>query len=246
MTTQASESFYTELFVRDPLWSTRHPNCEEAARTAAILPLLSRIAERRPAQTPLRILDLGCGRGWLTYLAAAYGTCVGVDPVRPVVEFAQRQFPNLQFRAGTAADLLATGMSGQFDVVVLSEVIEHVPISDRDGFVKDVHALLDAGGFAIVSTDRGELYDRWVRSGGPLQPVEHWLTEKALSELFSRHGFSTMRRTRVFYGQPDLSLVHRLLASGRIRRAFRAARQQWFLEGLQYAAAECQVWLFRR
>jgi SAM-dependent methyltransferase len=246
MTAETSESFYTQLFVTDPLWSTRHPNVEEAERAAGILPLLSRIAEGRSAQTPLRILDLGCGRGWLTNLAAAYGTCLGVDPVRPVVEFAKRQFPDLQFRTATAADLVADGLTGQFDVIVLSEVIEHVPVLERDGFVKDVHALLDVGGFAVVSTDRGEFYDRWVRSGGHPQPVENWLTEKELSELFSRHGFSPLRRGRVYNGQHTLSLLHGFVANGRVRRVFRSARQQWLLEGLQYAAAECQVWLFQR
>jgi len=239
-----TEAFYSRLFTENPTWSTRHPNVEEARRAAKILPLLSERARGR-ANT-LRILDLGCGRGWLTNLASAYGECVGVDPVRPVVEFAREQFADLQFEVGTAGDLLEAGQAGDYDVVIASEVIEHVPAAKRERFVADIRGLLEPAGAVIVTTDRGELQARWARRGGTTeQPEENWLTEREVRRIFERQGFAVEARDRAYFEVPELSRFHRLVASSRFARLLDRTRQRWLLDGLRYAAANCQVWLFR-
>ena len=241
------DAYYARLFTKNPVWSTSHPNVEEARRVAKILPLLSEVARdhRRRSSDAMRILDLGCGRGWLTYIANAYGECLGIDPVGDVIEFARTLFPQLQLEAGTATDLLRNGHAGQYDLVIASEVIEHVLPEERASFVETVRSLLAAHGAVIVSTDRGELYERWAKRGGRDQPVEAWLTEPELRTLFTSHGFRAVRHDRASYRVADLSILHRIAESGRIRRALTTARQRWLLEGLRFATAECQVWLFR-
>ena len=242
-----SDAYYTRLFTKDPDWSTTYPNTEEARRAGAILPLLSEFARdhRTRATTPLRILDLGCGRGWLTYIADAYGECLGIDPVEAVVDFARTRFPNLRLEIGTAADLLREGHGGQFDLVVASEVLEHVQPDKRQEFVEAIRSLLGPGGAALVSSDRGELYERWARQGGTVQPIEAWLTERQVRELFTGHGFRAVQHERVSYRQSPLSLLHRIVESKRVARVLTRTHQRWLLEGLRFVVAECQVWLFR-
>jgi SAM-dependent methyltransferase len=242
-----SDAYYVKLFTKNPAWSTSHPNVEEARRLAKILPLLSEVAHdhRTRSSSPPRILDLGCGRGWLTYIADGYGECLGIDPVADVVTFARSLFPHLQFEVGTAADLLRNGDVGRYDLVIASEVIEHVLPEDRASFLESVRSLLAADGAVIVSSDRGELYERWAKRGGRDQPVEAWLTERELRTLFTTHGFRAVRHDRANYGMTDLSILHRIAASTRVRQMLTAARQRWLLEGLRFATAECQVWLFR-
>lgn len=81
--------------------------------------------------------------------------------------------------------------------------------------------------------------------GGTDQPVEEWLTEREVRDLFTRHGFRAVRHDRVSYGQSELWLLHRMMvASKRVVSALKRTRQRWLLERLQYLAAECQVWLF--
>lgn len=243
-----ADAYYTDLFTKDPGWSTTYPNAEEARRAAVILLLLSQLAGSHRARTarPLRILDLGCGRGWLTYLADVYGECLGIDPVKPVVDFARTRFPNLRFEVGTADDLLRRGHRSEFDVVIASEVIEHVPPEEREGFVDAIRTLLGAGrGAAIVSSDRGELYERWARRGGTHQPKEAWLTERQLRDLFTGQGFRAVQHERVSWENSRLSLLHKAVASKRVVRVMTRTRQRWLLEGLRFVAAECQVWLFR-
>jgi SAM-dependent methyltransferase len=240
------DAFYTELFTEDPTWSTSYPNPEEARRAGAILLLLSEVALAHRGRTPkpLRILDLGCGRGWLTYMADAYGECLGVDPVAPVVEFARRRFPNLRFEVGTADDVLRR-RDGDFDVVIASEVIEHVPPEDRERFVEGIRRLLADGGSAIITSDRGEFYDRWAGRGRQHQPIEVWLTEAQMRELFTGKGFVVLHHERVSWEQSSLSLLHRFVSSQWVFDVMTRMRQRWLLEGLRFLAAECQVWLFR-
>jgi len=242
-----AEAFYTELFTKSAGWSTTYPNAEEARRAARILPLLSQVAEEHRARDarPLQILDLGCGRGWLTYIADMYGECLGVDPVKAVIDFAKTRYPHLSLKVGTAEDLLRDGHGGRFDVVIASEVIEHVASEKHSSFVEAIRSLLGPHGAVIVSSDRGELYERWARRGGTDQPVEAWLTEHRLRKLFTLHGFRVIQHERVSYDQPELSLLHRLVASKRVSHVLTRTRQQWLREALRFLSAECQVWLFR-
>jgi SAM-dependent methyltransferase len=238
-----ADAFYRRLFIEDPAWSSRHPNPEEARRAARILPLLSGMARSR--EGGMRILDIGCGRGWLTNLVSTFGESVGIDPVGAVVEFAQQQFPDLRFAVGTTGDLIDAGEAGTYDVVIASEVIEHVREAERERFVAELRELLTPDGAVILTTDRGELYHRWRNQGATEQPEENWLTESEVLRLFEHQGFVAAERDRAYFPVPELSRFHRIVASPRLVRALSASRQRWLLEGLRYVAANCQVWVFR-
>jgi len=242
------DAFYRNLFTRNPEWSSRHPNIEEAARAAKVLPLLSELAHARGygRDGELRLLDLGCGRGWLTHLASVYGDCLGIDPVESVTEYAAECFPHLAFRCATARSLLDEGAREGFDVVLSSEVIEHVPRINRPEWVDEIGMLLREDGVAVVTSDRGEQYERWLRRGVTEQPEEDWLTERELRELFEGRGFSAVYHDRAYVDLPNMSRLHRVLSSRRFVRLLTRARQQWLLEGLRFHAANCQVWAFRK
>jgi SAM-dependent methyltransferase len=74
-----------------------------------------------------RVLDVGCGKGELAYdLAARAGAhVVGVDLNEDYLRFARDRFaaPRLEFVSG---DVLEGLPDGPFDVVVLSNVLEHI------------------------------------------------------------------------------------------------------------------------
>jgi 2-polyprenyl-3-methyl-5-hydroxy-6-metoxy-1,4-benzoquinol methylase len=74
-----------------------------------------------------RVLDVGCGKGELAYdLAVRAGAPVtGIDISRPSLDFARARFqaPELEFVEG---DILAWEPPHDYDVVVLSNVLEHV------------------------------------------------------------------------------------------------------------------------
>ena len=101
-------------------------NHDEAGRWAKVSEYLRRISEQHVQRDqPMRILDVGCGRGWLTNLASIYGHCDGVDPVAAPVRLAQQRFPDLKFSVGTAGDVIKSPDFQPYDVIVAPEVIEH-------------------------------------------------------------------------------------------------------------------------
>jgi GT2 family glycosyltransferase/Flp pilus assembly protein TadD len=205
-----SDNFYVNLFVNAPFWSTPQPNADEAARwskIAAFLEYILRQVRRSEPDRRLRILDVGCGRGWLTNLATMYGTCEGIEPVAGVVEYARRLFPHLRFEAGTAESVLERPDFSPYDVVLTSEVIEHVPHGHKETFLSQLAQLLKPDGYLILTTPRGEMWEQWKMIAPPNQPVEDWVTEEQLRALFASQGFMELGLERVHVEVPNLRFV---------------------------------------
>lgn len=205
--TMESDRFYVNLFVHQPEWSTPQPNADESARWTKIAAFLEHILRRTSTQTPtekLRILDVGCGRGWLTNLATMYGDCEGIEPVAGVVEHARKLFPHLRFEACTAADVKRRPDFAPYDVILTSEVIEHVPHPEKDRFLTDIAALLKPEGYLILTTPRAEVWEQWKSIAPPNQPIEDWITEEHMRTLLTRHGFSELGLERIHIELPRL------------------------------------------
>ncbi len=240
-----ANDFYARRFTRDPLWSTAYPNPDEARRWAKIGEFLSQIASASEPSSArgLRILDVGCGRGWLARLASVYGYCEGLDPAPEPIELARGRYPDLTFRVGTLSEALTSPDFLPFDVVVASEVIEHV--LDKQEFTSSLAKALKPGGHAIVTTPRGEVFHRWKRMARAPQPVEVWLTESGLRRLFAGNAFEVVRHDRVYVDLPKMSTMHRLSASRNLGRLLERAGLLWVQRGLQYATAIYQAWWFK-
>jgi 2-polyprenyl-3-methyl-5-hydroxy-6-metoxy-1,4-benzoquinol methylase len=186
----SEDEYYRELFTKDEQWSKPNPNSEENLRWGIIENFIYFVkgAMGYSDNTTMNILDLGCGRGWLTNLMSTHGTIKGIEPVGPVVEYANKIFPHLDISCGSAKDLLDAN-SNVFNLVVSSEVIEHVPNDQKKYFVQDINQLLSDNGFVIVTTPRQEAQNEWMQYSTPDQPVEDWMTEAMVEKLFVENGF---------------------------------------------------------
>ena len=237
--------FYRKLFTETPNWSTPFPNHDEARRWGKICEYLSEIPQPliHGVRQRLRILDVGCGRGWLTRLASVYGQCDGVDPVSSSIELARAYFPGLTFHVGTVADLLRSPGFQPYDVVMTSEVIEHV--EDKEAFVSNLVTCLVPAGHVILTTPRGEMFRQWLRLGYEPQPVEAWISERKLRALFARHRAVPIKQDRVYLDLPGMSFLHRLCASRKVALALQAAGLTCVGKALQHLAGFYQVWWFQ-
>jgi 2-polyprenyl-6-hydroxyphenyl methylase/3-demethylubiquinone-9 3-methyltransferase len=98
----------------------------------------------------LSLLDIGCGAGLLCEPMTRLGFAVtGIDAAANNVEAARRHAETM----GLAVDYrvgLPEEVSGQFDVVLAMEVIEHV--ADVPAFMAAVAALARPGGAVLAST----------------------------------------------------------------------------------------------
>ena len=138
-----------------------------------------------------RVLDVGCATGFFLEVASDAGwEAHGVELSPFAAKVAQRKFGSRIFN-GTLEQ--ATFPDGYFDLVTLSDLIEHVP--DPDGFLDEVRRILKPGGCVMVVTPNvqsvsallmGKLWSHY--------KAEHLLyfTPHTLRTLLERHGFTTM------------------------------------------------------
>lgn len=101
----------------------------------------------------LNVIDIGCGGGILSEPLTRLGAAVtGIDPVEESAGVARAHAQgaglSINYRTATAEDIAREGLT--FDVVVASEVIEHV--ADLGSFLGTCRSLCKPGGLLILST----------------------------------------------------------------------------------------------
>lgn len=98
------------------------------------------------------LLDMGCGDGrFLRETDRRYGTrkLLGIDCSETAISWARMMNPHLRFEV---RDLLVMPTSGEYDVVTLLEVIEHLPPGSLPDCAAVVNGLLRPGGRLILTT----------------------------------------------------------------------------------------------
>jgi 2-polyprenyl-3-methyl-5-hydroxy-6-metoxy-1,4-benzoquinol methylase len=185
---KSEDEFYTYFFTKDPSWSSPTPNEDETIRLKEIITEIENIQFGRR----IEILEVGCGRGWLSNELTKFGSVCGIEPVSTVVDYAKKIFPKIEFHAGFLDSLINKFPNRKFDLVVSTEVLEHV--NDKPEFLKQIKSLINADGIIIITTPRMEIYDSFVAKYGvePGQPVEDWLTEDQAKKLVFDSGFTLL------------------------------------------------------
>ncbi|WP_369251352.1 class I SAM-dependent methyltransferase [Streptomyces sp. R41] len=117
-----------------------------------------RLAELSGARPGDKVLDVGCGTGYLTRRMAKAvgpdGSVLGVDPSIPVIEYARRktQEPQCAYEAGVGEALDAPDAS--FDVVVTCLAVHHLPEEVRPVALREMLRVLRPGGRLLVADFR--------------------------------------------------------------------------------------------
>ncbi|WP_067176503.1 class I SAM-dependent methyltransferase [Microtetraspora niveoalba] len=104
-----------------------------------------------------RILDVGCGTGYLTRLLAPLvgpdGRVTGVDPSRPMLDHARRRSPgNCSYQVGEGQALPFPDAS--FDIAVSSFAVHHMPGSGRPAAMAEMFRVLRPGGRLLIAEFR--------------------------------------------------------------------------------------------
>jgi 2-polyprenyl-3-methyl-5-hydroxy-6-metoxy-1,4-benzoquinol methylase len=101
-----------------------------------------------------RVLVIGSGVGTVTQLIAdtldSRGSVTGIDLSPKSIEVAQRRFsdrPNVRLIAG---DILEVDLDDRFDVVVLPDVLEHIPLEVHPQLFRRVANWMKDDGFAFL------------------------------------------------------------------------------------------------
>jgi SAM-dependent methyltransferase len=216
----AQRSYY------DDRWGAENfANVFERERALLLLRLLARTDVSAP-----RILDLGCGRGWLAGVLSAFGPTTAVDLSPKGIEAARERWPAVDFQAGNFFEMPIE--ESAFDIVVSQEVIEHV--EDQAGYVELASRALRPGGLLLLTTPNLAVQRRRTQkelSRWDLQPIENWLDRRGLCDLL-RARFTVERSGTIIPGVGSRGVltvlnsrkVANLLACFGLRGAWDAAR----------------------
>jgi len=127
---------------------------------------------RRQLPAGARVLDLGCGPGWVSHNLVDDYDLTGVDVEEDAVKLCQSLY-KAEYMVGSAFDLPFS--DDQFDAVIFTEAIEH--FENPKPAVTEITRVLKPGGMALVTTPNcGSLFwilieNTWHRFfGGPCKP----------------------------------------------------------------------------
>jgi ubiquinone/menaquinone biosynthesis C-methylase UbiE len=126
-----------------------------------------------------KILEVGCGTGWMSSALCKFGKVTGVDLGSKIIETAQITYPEIDFHSGDfhTVDLPLN----YFDVIVCLETLAH--ISDQPGCMHRLANLLKPGGFLLLTTQNKSVFERRADVAPPDGWVRKWVTMKSLKRM---------------------------------------------------------------
>ncbi len=186
------------LALQETLYTSRNPTRRwlHVSRRDRVEELLRRAAAEGPTA---RALEVGPGSGvYLPLLAGLYDEVVAADVEPAFLDQAHRLRETHRNLVPMADDITNTDLPpASFDLVLCSEVIEHIP--DSPGALWGIHRVLKPGGLLVLSTPQ------------PLSPLE-----VAGRVAFLPGVIDLVRRV---YREPILATGHvNLLAERELRR----------------------------
>jgi len=183
-----------------------------------------------------RIVEVGCGTGYmitLPLLASGYDI-TGIDRDEASIIYGR----DLARRAGLSTQSLFRGdvdeLAGPFDVVIVSEVLEHLDNIQVEGLLKQVKRIIRPNGFVLITVPNGFgwfefesfLWNRLrlgaflsrTRLEGILMAAKVWLSGRPKDELMEQHPASLDT-------SPHVQRFTRFSLLLRVRRAGFVARE---------------------
>jgi len=166
------------------------PSCPD--RTTVLLELLRDAVSMRGGVS--RVLDLGCGEGFQAALArevVAPATVLGVDWSAGALRRAKGRRLSLVQAGVDGRDLPFP--DGSFDVVIFSEVIEH--LVDTDHAISEIRRILVDDGILLISTPN---LAAWFNRLLLLIGVQPLFSEVSRVRIFGRPGQQVAGHLRIF------------------------------------------------
>ena len=135
---------------------------------------------------PSRVLEVGCGIGHVAArLSSAWPAAqiVGVDTSPKSIELARRLFASdrVSYEEGMLEE---SGVQGPFDLVIMMDMLEHVPVAGRASLMSTVGSVLAPDGRVVITVPTPQFLE-WLRQNQPdrIQPIDEDITATLLEQI---------------------------------------------------------------
>lgn len=156
-----------------------------------------------------KVLDIGIGDGYLLEKLGCHFELYGVDISALNIQKTQTNFTDkniaAHLREGSVDEIPFP--DNLFDLVVASEVIEHVDNETLLRGLKEIHRVLKVGGYFVGTVPANEnLHDNTVYCPNCCHTFHRWghkqtFDEEKIKSIFSGHGFRVRNIKRItFFG----------------------------------------------
>lgn len=180
---------------KDYAWNDDLPTCAHAY----LLPAVQNIIETLYKAECVKIVDIGCGNGYVASTMAKCGySVIGVDDSRSGIKIARSAYPNVQFKVCSVYDDdLIDAIGDQVDCVISLEVVEHLFYPKK--LFQQSYQLLKSNGYLIISTP----FHGYLKNLA-LSLVNGWDRHFSVDwdgghiKFFSKHTLGTMARSAGF------------------------------------------------
>jgi len=151
-----------------------------ALHEAAYYPVYQYVKNREG----LKILEIGCGYGYLSYSLKMRGFSVtGIDISSIAIDFAKRNFGDFFFNVGVGN--LDEVLSAKYDLIIATEVIEH--LDDPGRIIGQMKGLLNPDGRILLTTPNKDYWNKTALWQTDPPPVHlFWLGKKGIISLANR------------------------------------------------------------
>lgn len=203
-------------------YRTWHPDTPEH-RLAMIAFNRRILAPHLPADLGAPMVDVGCGGGFamLALRELGYRTVTGIDADEGQVATCRSRGLAVEMATDTAGWLRSR--AGAFQVILLLDVLEHVPVAEQLDFVSALAGALEAGGRLICSVPNANaaLAGRWRYNDWTHQSS---FTEHSLDFLLFNGGFGEITVSALEFMQRPRNAWWPLASGARHWWAFRFFR----------------------
>jgi SAM-dependent methyltransferase len=173
-TENKSKDFWNDWVQRSFEWESNPDNQRRGYY------ILKEVTKNR--RSKLKILDIGCGSGWLSLELQKYGEVTGIDLSQKAIDDLKLKHTAIKWIAGDFCSLELP--NSYFDIVTCLETIAHVP--EQMAFAVKIANIMQDDGLLLLTTQNEYIWSRtsWLQPPGEGQ-IRNWPSRKQLMTLFN-------------------------------------------------------------
>ena len=138
-------------------------------------------------KSKLKVLEIGCGYGYLTFALKKAGfDVVGIDLSHDAIDFAIANYGNYFYCCPIEDYINST--NEKYDLIVATELIEHLPYTKV--FFEQAKKILKKEGGILLTTPNKDYFKKNAVWNTDLPPIHvSWLGKKSFLEIAKQNGF---------------------------------------------------------